>query len=86
MCLCVQVVKILEKHESARGAGSALSFLSAAASSVAARPLPIPPDEASAVQNYVEHMLFLLMEEEAGLGEDTQTHTASAECPWLATG
>ncbi|KAK7909988.1 hypothetical protein WMY93_014672 [Mugilogobius chulae] len=26
------------------------------------------PDEASAVQNYVEHMLFLLMEEEAGQG------------------
>uniref|UniRef100_A0A3B5LPM2 FHF complex subunit HOOK-interacting protein C-terminal domain-containing protein n=1 Tax=Xiphophorus couchianus TaxID=32473 RepID=A0A3B5LPM2_9TELE len=29
---------------------------------------PIPADEASAVQNYVEHMLFLLMEEEAGQG------------------
>uniref|UniRef100_A0A8C2HZW9 Family with sequence similarity 160 member A1a n=1 Tax=Cyprinus carpio TaxID=7962 RepID=A0A8C2HZW9_CYPCA len=27
---------------------------------------PIPGDEASAVQNYVEHMLFLLMEEECG--------------------
>lgn len=27
---------------------------------------PIPGDEASAVQNYVEHMLFLLMEEDAG--------------------
>uniref|UniRef100_H3C251 FHF complex subunit HOOK interacting protein 1A n=1 Tax=Tetraodon nigroviridis TaxID=99883 RepID=H3C251_TETNG len=27
---------------------------------------PIPGDEANAVQNYVEHMLFLLMEEESG--------------------
>ena len=26
----------------------------------------IPSDEASAVQNYVEHMLFLLIEEESG--------------------
>ncbi|KAB0370255.1 hypothetical protein FD755_018217, partial [Muntiacus reevesi] len=26
---------------------------------------PVPPDEASAVQNYVEHMLFLLIEEQA---------------------
>uniref|UniRef100_H3BWP6 Family with sequence similarity 160 member A1b n=1 Tax=Tetraodon nigroviridis TaxID=99883 RepID=H3BWP6_TETNG len=32
---------------------------------------PIPADEASAVQNYVEHMLFLLMEEEAGQGLGT---------------
>lgn len=28
--------------------------------------VPIPGDEASAVQNYVEHMLFLLMEEDCG--------------------
>uniref|UniRef100_A0A3B5ALL2 Protein FAM160A1-like n=1 Tax=Stegastes partitus TaxID=144197 RepID=A0A3B5ALL2_9TELE len=48
-----QVVKILEKHEPGRGTS---------------RLGPIPADEASAVQNYVEHMLFLLMEEEAGQG------------------
>ncbi|XP_061524886.1 FHF complex subunit HOOK-interacting protein 1A-like isoform X2 [Phycodurus eques] len=60
-----QVVKILEKHEPGRGGASALSFLSGHAG---ARPGSIPPDEASAVQNYVEHMLFLLMEEEAGQG------------------
>ncbi|XP_040886737.1 protein FAM160A1-like [Toxotes jaculatrix] len=65
-----QVVKILEKHEPGRGA---LSFLSGYASSSsggsgALRLGPIPADEASAVQNYVEHMLFLLMEEEAGQG------------------
>uniref|UniRef100_A0A667YU55 Family with sequence similarity 160 member A1b n=1 Tax=Myripristis murdjan TaxID=586833 RepID=A0A667YU55_9TELE len=47
-----QVVKILEKHEPARSAPPRLGV--------------IPADEASAVQNYVEHMLFLLMEEEAG--------------------
>uniref|UniRef100_I3JSD4 Protein FAM160A1 n=1 Tax=Oreochromis niloticus TaxID=8128 RepID=I3JSD4_ORENI len=46
-----QVVKILEKHEPSRST---------------LRLGPIPADEASAVQNYVEHMLFLLMEEEAG--------------------
>ncbi|KAM8898174.1 FHF complex subunit HOOK-interacting protein 1A-like isoform 2-T3 [Spinachia spinachia] len=60
-----QVVKILEKHEPGRGASGALSFLSGPA---ALRPGPVPADEASAVQNYVEHMLFLLMEEEAGQG------------------
>ncbi|XP_029026765.1 FHF complex subunit HOOK interacting protein 1A-like [Betta splendens] len=67
-----QVVKILEKHEPGRSSSSALSFLSAhvssSSSSAALRPGPIPADEASAVQNYVEHMLFLLMEEEAGQG------------------
>ncbi|XP_061664155.1 FHF complex subunit HOOK-interacting protein 1A-like isoform X2 [Syngnathoides biaculeatus] len=60
-----QVVKILEKHEPSRGSASARSFLSGHGG---ARPGSIPPDEASAVQNYVEHMLFLLMEEEAGQG------------------
>ncbi|KAM9335760.1 FHF complex subunit HOOK-interacting protein 1A-like [Symphorus nematophorus] len=65
-----QVVKILEKHEPGRSSTSALSFLSghASSSSGALRLGPIPADEASAVQNYVEHMLFLLMEEEAGQG------------------
>lgn len=70
--MCLQVVKILEKHEPGRSS-SALSFLSghgssASSSSGTLRLGPIPADEASAVQNYVEHMLFLLMEEEAGQG------------------
>nr|XP_046236951.1 FHF complex subunit HOOK interacting protein 1A-like [Scatophagus argus] len=65
-----QVVRILEKHEPGRSGISALSFLSghAGGSSGTLRLGPIPADEASAVQNYVEHMLFLLMEEEAGQG------------------
>ncbi|KAM9836869.1 FHF complex subunit HOOK-interacting protein 1A-like [Aulostomus maculatus] len=66
-----QVVKILEKHEPGRSATGALSFLSGHAGSSgsgASRLGQIPADEASAVQNYVEHMLFLLMEEEAGQG------------------
>ncbi|XP_049923363.1 FHF complex subunit HOOK interacting protein 1A-like [Epinephelus moara] len=65
-----QVVKILEKHEPGRSSTGALSFLSghASSSSGVLRLGPIPADEASAVQNYVEHMLFLLMEEEAGQG------------------
>ncbi|XP_054656330.1 FHF complex subunit HOOK interacting protein 1A-like isoform X2 [Dunckerocampus dactyliophorus] len=63
-----QVVKILEKHEPGRGSASALSFLSGHVGSGSLRLGSIPPDEASAVQNYVEHMLFLLMEEEAGQG------------------
>uniref|UniRef100_UPI0037E96AC1 FHF complex subunit HOOK-interacting protein 1A-like n=1 Tax=Semicossyphus pulcher TaxID=241346 RepID=UPI0037E96AC1 len=67
-----QVVKILEKHEPGRSGTSALSFLSghsgSSSSSGSLRLGPIPADEASAVQNYVEHMLFLLMEEEAGQG------------------
>nr|XP_003476972.2 protein FAM160A1 isoform X1 [Cavia porcellus]XP_013015615.1 protein FAM160A1 isoform X1 [Cavia porcellus]XP_013015616.1 protein FAM160A1 isoform X1 [Cavia porcellus] len=46
-----QVVKILEKHDPLKNSQ--------------ARYGAIPPDEASAVQNYVEHMLFLLIEEEA---------------------
>lgn len=68
----LQVVRILEKHEPSRSSIGALSFLSGHASSSsscgALRLGPIPADEASAVQNYVEHMLFLLMEEEAGQG------------------
>uniref|UniRef100_A0A3P8T316 FHF complex subunit HOOK-interacting protein C-terminal domain-containing protein n=1 Tax=Amphiprion percula TaxID=161767 RepID=A0A3P8T316_AMPPE len=63
-----QVVKILEKHEPGRSSTGALSFLSGHSSSGGSRLGPIPADEASAVQNYVEHMLFLLMEEEAGQG------------------
>ncbi|XP_075400916.1 FHF complex subunit HOOK-interacting protein 1A [Tenrec ecaudatus] len=46
-----QVVKILEKHDPLKNAQ--------------ARHGSIPADEASAVQNYVEHMLFLLIEEQA---------------------
>lgn len=46
-----QVVKILEKHDPLKNAQ--------------AKHGSIPPDEASAVQNYVEHMLFLLIEERA---------------------
>lgn len=64
-----QVVKILEKHDPLRSS-STLSSLSvinlSAGSSGGPRFGPIPGDEASAVQNYVEHMLFLLMEEESG--------------------
>uniref|UniRef100_A0AAY4ABX7 FHF complex subunit HOOK-interacting protein C-terminal domain-containing protein n=1 Tax=Denticeps clupeoides TaxID=299321 RepID=A0AAY4ABX7_9TELE len=48
-----QVVKILEKHDPLGG-------------TTGMRFGPIPSDEASAVQNYVEHMLFLLIEEECG--------------------
>ncbi|KAG7458786.1 hypothetical protein MATL_G00224350 [Megalops atlanticus] len=51
-----QVVKILEKHDPLRGGGAGAG----------PRLGPIPGDEASAVQNYVEHMLFLLMEEGCG--------------------
>ncbi|XP_073897384.1 FHF complex subunit HOOK-interacting protein 1A isoform X2 [Castor canadensis] len=46
-----QVVKILEKHDPLRNTQAKYGS--------------IPPDEASAVQNYVEHMLFLLIEEQA---------------------
>lgn len=48
-------MRILEKHEPTRNGGHLLSG-------------PISSDEASAVQNYVEHMLFLLTEEECGVG------------------
>ncbi|KAK5621121.1 hypothetical protein CRENBAI_013458 [Crenichthys baileyi] len=69
----MQVVKILEKHEPSRSTSRALSFRSghhdnSSNSSRTFRLGPIPADEASAVQNYVEHMLFLLMEEEVGQG------------------
>ncbi|XP_029361208.1 protein FAM160A1 [Echeneis naucrates] len=64
-----QVVKILEKHDPLRS-NSALPTLSvinlSPGASGSTRFGPIPGDEASAVQNYVEHMLFLLMEEETG--------------------
>ncbi|XP_036072663.1 protein FAM160A1 [Oryzias melastigma] len=67
-----QVARILEKHEPSRCSSGAFSFLSghhgSGGGSAALRLGPIPADEASAVQNYVEHMLFLLMEEEAGRG------------------
>ncbi|XP_068583389.1 FHF complex subunit HOOK-interacting protein 1A [Cebidichthys violaceus] len=64
-----QVVKILEKHDPLRSS-STLSSLGVinlgGGSSGGPRFGPIPGDEASAVQNYVEHMLFLLMEEDSG--------------------
>ncbi|XP_040892062.1 protein FAM160A1 [Toxotes jaculatrix] len=64
-----QVVKILEKHDPLRSSSthSSLSVINLnSGSSGGSRFGPIPGDEASAVQNYVEHMLFLLMEEESG--------------------
>ncbi|XP_051558434.1 FHF complex subunit HOOK interacting protein 1A-like [Myxocyprinus asiaticus] len=64
-----QVVKILEKHEPLHSnAGSLGRGHSLGGGGVLGglRFGPIPGDEASAVQNYVEHMLFLLMEEECG--------------------
>ncbi|KAL2079355.1 hypothetical protein ACEWY4_025099 [Coilia grayii] len=49
-----QVLRVLERYDPGRsGAGSSG---------------PIPADEASAVQNYAEHMLVLLMEEPCGAG------------------
>ncbi|KAI3353317.1 hypothetical protein L3Q82_019855 [Scortum barcoo] len=64
-----QVVKILEKHDPLRSSSTlpSLSVINLSSSSSGGpRFGPIPGDEASAVQNYVEHMLFLLMEEESG--------------------
>ncbi|XP_061737218.1 FHF complex subunit HOOK-interacting protein 1A [Nerophis ophidion] len=61
-----QVVKILEKHEPSRGSTPALPSLAVRNLSGGPRSGPVPGEEASAVQNYVEHMLFLLMEEECG--------------------
>ncbi|NXA47171.1 F16A1 protein, partial [Nothocercus julius] len=46
-----QVLKILEKHDPLKNAQAKYGA--------------IPADEASTVQNYVEHMLFLLIEEQA---------------------
>ncbi|XP_039670832.1 protein FAM160A1 [Perca fluviatilis] len=64
-----QVVKILEKHDPLRSSSTlpSRSMINlSAGSSGGPRFGPIPGDEASAVQNYVEHMLFLLIEEESG--------------------
>ncbi|XP_054460170.1 LOW QUALITY PROTEIN: FHF complex subunit HOOK interacting protein 1A [Anoplopoma fimbria] len=64
-----QVVKILEKHDPLRSSSTlhSLSVINlSAGSNGGPRFGPIPGDEASAVQNYVEHMLFLLMEEDSG--------------------
>ncbi|XP_040002458.1 protein FAM160A1 isoform X2 [Xiphias gladius] len=64
-----QVVKILEKHDPLRSSSTlpSLSVINLSAGSGSGpRFGPIPGDEASAVQNYVEHMLFLLMEEDSG--------------------
>ncbi|XP_028310861.1 protein FAM160A1 isoform X2 [Gouania willdenowi] len=65
-----QVVKILEKHDPLRSSSSTLPSMGvinlSSSSSGAQRFGNIPGDEANAVQNYVEHMLFLLMEEESG--------------------
>ncbi|XP_054635093.1 FHF complex subunit HOOK interacting protein 1A isoform X2 [Dunckerocampus dactyliophorus] len=60
------VVKILEKHDPLRSSTPALPTLAVLNLSGGPRLGPVPGDEASAVQNYVEHMLFLLMEEERG--------------------
>uniref|UniRef100_A0A3P8XMG6 FHF complex subunit HOOK-interacting protein C-terminal domain-containing protein n=1 Tax=Esox lucius TaxID=8010 RepID=A0A3P8XMG6_ESOLU len=59
-----QVVKILEKHDPIRS-GSQWFGSGGGSAGGGLRLGPIPCDEASAVQNYVEHMLFLLMEEES---------------------
>uniref|UniRef100_A0A8C6NU23 FHF complex subunit HOOK interacting protein 1A n=1 Tax=Nothobranchius furzeri TaxID=105023 RepID=A0A8C6NU23_NOTFU len=66
-----QVVKILEKHDPLRSSSMhpTLSVINLGVGSGGVHRFgPIPGDEASAVQNYVEHMLFLLMEEESGQG------------------
>ena len=58
----------MEKHDPLRSGGGGVSALGGLGSGGLGglRFGPIPGDEASAVQNYVEHMLFLLMEEECG--------------------
>ncbi|KAK6324767.1 hypothetical protein J4Q44_G00041090 [Coregonus suidteri] len=63
-----QVVKILEKHDPLRSntSSAALGVIGLTSGGPMRFGGPIPGDEASAVQNYVEHMLFLLMEEDAG--------------------
>ncbi|KAK5865687.1 hypothetical protein PBY51_019936 [Eleginops maclovinus] len=64
-----QVVKILEKHDPLRSSSTLhpLSVINlSGGSGGTSRFGPIPGDEANAVQNYVEHMLFLLMEEDSG--------------------
>ncbi|XP_008285007.1 protein FAM160A1 [Stegastes partitus] len=64
-----QVVKVLEKHDPLRTSSTLPSLgvinLSAGSGS-SSRFGSISVDEVNAVQNYVEHMLFLLMEEESG--------------------
>ncbi|KAI4900879.1 hypothetical protein NFI96_019648 [Prochilodus magdalenae] len=61
-----QVVKILEKHDPLRSSlGTGGPYMGVGGHG-GPRLGTIPSDEASAVQNYVEHMLFLLMEEESG--------------------
>lgn len=63
------MVKILEKHDPLRSNAGGLGGghgLGGGGGIGSFRFGPIPGDEASAVQNYVEHMLFLLMEEECG--------------------
>ncbi|KAJ8335654.1 hypothetical protein SKAU_G00389960 [Synaphobranchus kaupii] len=60
-----QVAKILEKHDPLRSGGVGL-LGGGAVPGAGLRFGPIPGDEASAVQNYVEHMLFLLIEEDCG--------------------
>ncbi|XP_066516950.1 FHF complex subunit HOOK-interacting protein 1A [Hoplias malabaricus] len=59
-----QVVKILEKHDPLRSVSG--GGLGMAIGPSVLRAGTIPSDEASAVQNYVEHMLLLLMEEPSG--------------------
>nr|XP_057931945.1 FHF complex subunit HOOK-interacting protein 1A [Doryrhamphus excisus]XP_057931955.1 FHF complex subunit HOOK-interacting protein 1A [Doryrhamphus excisus]XP_057931966.1 FHF complex subunit HOOK-interacting protein 1A [Doryrhamphus excisus] len=61
-----QVVKILEKHDPLRSSTPTLPTLGILHLGGGPRLGPVPGDEASEVQNYVEHMLFLLMEEERG--------------------
>ncbi|KAF3687811.1 Protein FAM160A1 [Channa argus] len=66
-----QVVKILEKHDPLRSSSSlpSLGVINLSGGSAGSpRFGPVPGDEANAVQNYVEHMLFLLIEEESGQG------------------
>ncbi|XP_026158376.1 protein FAM160A1 [Mastacembelus armatus] len=61
-----QVVKILEKHDPLRSSSTLPSLGVINLSTSGVRFGTIPGDEASAVQNYVEHMLFLLIEEDSG--------------------
>lgn len=74
----------MEKHEPGRSGISALNFLTGQGNGSAGLRLgPIPADEASAVQNYVEHMLFLLMEEEAGQGDRRKQPSPTSNSPLL---
>lgn len=65
------MVKILEKHDPLRSTSTmpSLGVIHLSTGSSGSTHFgPIPGDEASAVQNYVEHMLFLLMEESSQAG------------------